>query len=145
MLEELGIEPDKIVKKFIATLTLRGLDSDLVKEDDMACVLAVCVAFGALLLCRGKIEFGNIYGFGLCGSFAICALINLLTRKGVYVQFYSTICILGSCLLPFTFLAAAALFMDMLNPIGVVFEFLIVAWASIAATRMFEIKHDMTD
>lgn len=117
----MGIEPDKILKKFIQILTQRGLDSDLAKEEDMAGTLLICVIFGTLLMLRGKIEFGNIYGFGLCGCFVIYTLINLLTKKGVYVNFYTTICILGYCLLPFTFLAGAGIFLPLLDPIGIVF------------------------
>lgn len=84
MLEELGIEPEKIKKKFIAILTQRGMDV-AAAEDDMAGTLLVCVMFGVLLMLRGKIEFGNIYGLGLTGCCAICLLINLLTKRGVYV------------------------------------------------------------
>lgn len=53
-MEELGIEPDKIKKKFIAILTQRGMDQVAV-EDDMAGTLLVCVMFGLLLMLRGKI------------------------------------------------------------------------------------------
>ncbi|MFM7855688.1 MAG: hypothetical protein ACKO96_28105 [Flammeovirgaceae bacterium] len=64
-------------------------------EDDMTGALIIIVVFGILLMLRGKIQFGNIYGFGLTGCGAICLLINLLTKKGVYVELYSTISILG--------------------------------------------------
>lgn len=107
-------------------------------EDDMAGTFLVCVMFGVLLMLRGKIEFGNIYGFGLTGCFAIWFLINLLTKKGVSLQLYSTISIMGYCLLPFVLLASFALFVKLLNPFGLVFGFLTVMWSSIAATRFFE-------
>ena len=64
-------------------------------EDDMTGTFIICVALALLLLLRGKIQFGNIYGFGLTGCAAICLLINLLTKRGVYVGLYSTISILG--------------------------------------------------
>jgi len=64
-------------------------------EDDMTGTFIIIVVFGILLMLRGKIQFGNIYGFGLTGCGAICLLINLLTKKGVYVELYSTISILG--------------------------------------------------
>ena len=63
--------------------------------DDMTGTFIIIVVFGILLMLRGKIQFGNIYGFGLTGCGAICLLINLLTKKGVYVELYSTISILG--------------------------------------------------
>jgi protein YIPF5/7 len=134
------------MQKFLLVLTQRGLDtSEIAKEDDMATTLCVLFVFGTLLLIRGKIQFGNIYGFGLCGCFLICGLINLLTKRGESIQFYSTICILGNCLLPFLFLALAAIFFDLLHPIGMCFELFIVVWSAISATRFFELKMDMKD
>ena len=47
----------------------------------MGGALLVCIVFGTLLMLRGKIEFGNIYGFGICGCIAIFLLINLLTKN----------------------------------------------------------------
>ena len=51
---ELGIEPEKIKNKFIAILTQRGMDK-VAAEDDMTGTFIICVAFGILLLLRGKI------------------------------------------------------------------------------------------
>jgi len=80
----------------------------------MAGTLLVCVMFGFLLMMKGKIQFGNIYGCGLMGCCAICILINLLVRRrGVHVELYSTISILGNSLLPFVVLAASNLFFDL--------------------------------
>lgn len=107
-------------------------------EDDMAGTFLVCVMFGVLLMLRGKIEFGNIYGFGLTGCGGICLLINLLTPKGVYVQLYSTISIMGYCLLPFVLLAGSALFVKLLHPVGLVFGLLTILWSSVTATKFFE-------
>lgn len=73
------------------------------------------------------------------------ALINLLTKRGVYVELYATISIMGYCLLPFVFLAAAALFIDLLHPVGVAFGIFIVMWSAVAATRLFEHSLDMKD
>jgi len=50
----LGIEPEKIKNKFIAILTQRGMDK-VAAEDDMTGTFIICVAFGILLLLRGKI------------------------------------------------------------------------------------------
>ena len=111
----------------------------------MAGTLIVCVMFGLLLMLRGKIQFGNIYGFGLTGCIAIYALINLLTKKGVYVDLYSTISIMGSCLLPFVFLASASLFFNLKHPAGRAFAIFIVLWSAIAATRLFEYSLEMKD
>jgi len=53
--------------------------------------------------------------------------------------------VLGYCLLPFTFLAAAALFVDLMHPLGVLFELFIVLWSAVSATRFFEQKEEMRD
>ena len=111
----------------------------------MTGTLVVIVMFGFLLMLRGKIQFGNIYGFGLTGCVAIYCLINLLTRKGVYVELYSTISIMGCCLLPFCFLATAAIFTNLVNPYGIAFGVFVVLWSATAATRLFEYSLDMKD
>ena len=112
----------------------------------MAGAILVCLLYGTLLMLRGKIEFGNIYGFGICGCIAIYALINLLTKsQSQTVQLYSTICILGYCLLPFTVLALAGLFLDLLNPLGLAFQGFIVLWSAFAATRLFEVRYNKRD
>lgn len=54
MLEELGIEPEKIKAKFLAILTQRSVDK-VAAEDDMAGTILVLVMFGFLLMFRGKI------------------------------------------------------------------------------------------
>lgn len=54
LLEELGIEPDKIKNKFIAILTQRGMDK-VANEDDMTGTFIICVLFGVLLMLKGKI------------------------------------------------------------------------------------------
>lgn len=81
----------------------------------------------------------------MTGCGAICLLINLLTKKGVYVELYSTISIMGYCLLPFVFLAAAALIFNLLHPAGVIFGIFTVMWSAVAATRLFEYSLDMKD
>lgn len=72
-------------------------------------------------------------------------MINLLTKKGVYVELYSTMSILGYSLLPFCFLALASIFVDLKNAIGIAFSILIILWSTLAATRFFENNLDMSD
>lgn len=48
----------------------------------MGGALLVFIIFGMLLTLKGKLEFGNIYGFGLTGCMAISLIINLLSPKG---------------------------------------------------------------
>jgi len=152
LLEDLGIEPDKIKAKYWAILTQRGI-KEVAAYDDMAGTLFVLFVFGVLLLLvsanqesltllfflvqKGKIQFGNIYGVALTGCIGICLLINLLTKKGVYVELYSTMSILGYSLLPFIFLTAGSLFIELINPLGLAFSLLIILWSTGTATRFF--------
>ena len=72
-------------------------------------------------------------------------MINLLTKKGVYVELYTTISILGYSLLPFCSLALGSIFMNLQNPIGIGVCALIILWSTITATRFFENSLDMQD
>jgi hypothetical protein len=42
----------------------------------------VAILFGLSFLLRGRVEFGNIYGFGLTGCVGIFLIINLMSKKG---------------------------------------------------------------
>ena len=128
----------------MAILTQRGLEK-VAQEDDMTGTILVCVIFGMLLLFKGKIYFGSIYGFGLSGCTGICVLIKLLTRRDVQITLYGTISVLGYCLLPFCFLALASVFLNLVNPVGLLIIGLTVMWSAVAATRLFEYSLEMQD
>lgn len=76
----------------------------------MAGPLLVFILFGLLELLKGKVEFGNIYGFGLTGCIGVYLIINLLSRRGQYVELYSCMSILGYSLLPMCIVAAVSIF-----------------------------------
>ena len=112
----------------------------------MAGPIVVAVLFGLSLLARGKVEFGNIYGFGLTGCVGIFMIINLLSKQGQYVELYSCISILGYSLLPFCFLAVSSLFCSLReSAVGMGLCWLMVAWSTVTATRFFEHGLDMED
>ena len=79
---DLGIEPDKIIKKYVAILTQMGI-KDVADYHDISGTLAIAGLFGFLLMLRGKLQFGYIYGCGLTGCVGMWFLINLLTKRGV--------------------------------------------------------------
>lgn len=153
---DLGIEIDKIKQKFISILTQRGIKENA-DYDDMAGPLLVCVIFGLLLLLvrnfnrlifalqKGKVQFGYIYGFGLSGCFGIFLIINLMSKRNQYVEFYKAMSILGYSLLPFTFLALLSLFLNLFSIAGGVASLLIIGWCTVTATRFFEYGLDMED
>ena len=72
-------------------------------------------------------------------------MINLLTKKGVYVELYSTISILGYSLLPFCALAICSIFTSLHNMLGISFCLFIILWSTVTATRFFENSLDMSD
>lgn len=90
-------------------------------------------------------EFGSIYGFGLSGCLGIYFIINLMSKRNQYVEFYKTISILGYSLLPFTFLALLAVFAELRGPPGGIASLLIITWSTVTATRYFEYGLDMED
>ena len=141
---DLGIEPDKIIKKYIAILTQMNI-KEVADYHDISGTLAIAGLFGFLLLLRGKLQFGYIYGCGLTGCVGMWLLINLMTKRGVEVSLYSVLSILGYSLLPFDILASGSLFFDLLNPLGACFCFFIISWATITATRFFSHSLDMGD
>lgn len=108
--------------------------------------IIIFLLFNSILMLRGKVEYGNSYGFGLSGSLFICMLINLLTKKAIYVELYTTFSVLGYSLLPFVFLAAGSLAFTLhANAVGLAIALAVVTWATISATRMFEYCFDMQD
>jgi hypothetical protein len=48
----------------------------------MAGPIIVAVLFGLILMLKGKVHFGSIYGFGLTGATCIYLVINLMSKKG---------------------------------------------------------------
>jgi protein YIPF5/7 len=60
----------------------RDIPEDVATYDDMTGVVLVGILFAFSFVLRGRIEFGNIYGFGLTGSIWIYFIINLMAQKG---------------------------------------------------------------
>jgi TRAP-type C4-dicarboxylate transport system permease small subunit len=137
---------EKIKLKFLAIMTQRGFDqNDIAQYDDMNGPVLVAIIFGVLLTLKGKLEFGSIYGFGLTGCIGIQILINLMSKPGQYVDLFTCASNLGYSLLPFCFLAATSIFIDLNNGLGSILCMLIIAWSTKTATNLFEYGLDMTD
>ena len=94
---------------------------------------------------KGRLEFGNIYGFGLTGCLGIFFIINLLSKRGQYVELFTCASNLGYSLVPFVFLAAISIFTDLNNPLGMILCAIVVGWSTVNATRLFEYGLDMQD
>ena len=131
---ELGINFGEIFAKSKAVLIPRASDAHVMSQMDLAGPLFFALLLGGLLLLRGKLHFGYIYGLGLVGIVGIWALLNLMSASGM--DLYRTACILGYCLLPMAVLAAVAI----VRPRGI-FAVLLgggaVGWSTYASSLMF--------
>ncbi|CDW76117.1 UNKNOWN [Stylonychia lemnae] len=144
LLEDLEIDLDRIKAKLISVITQRGIKENA-DYDDMSGPILVCILFGFLLLLKGKVQFGYIYGFGLTGCLGIYFIINLLSKRGQYVELYKTTSILGYSLMPFVLLALTSVFVELSNIIGGVLSLAMIIWSTTTATRYFEYGLDMED
>jgi hypothetical protein len=68
-----------------------------------------------------------------------------MSKQGQYVDLFTCASNLGYSLLPFCFLAATSIFIDLNNGLGSIFCALIIAWSTKTATNLFEYGLDMAD
>ena len=64
---DLGIDIKQITRKVLSVASLRKVNQEVVDDADLAGPLLIAIIFGTILLFRGKVQFGYIYGFGLTG------------------------------------------------------------------------------
>ncbi|KAK3930919.1 CCR4-NOT transcription complex subunit 6 [Frankliniella fusca] len=106
LLEELGIDPDRIIAKTLAVLNPfhgQAVTDDanfLLQDADLAGPVLFCLLLGAcLLLSGGKVPFGYIYGLAMISCIVMYGLLNLMTTN-VSISLSSVASVLGYCLLP---------------------------------------------
>lgn len=134
LLEELGVRFDHISSKTQAVLYLNKTVSEHILDDtDLAGPLCFCLLLGACLLLSGKVHFGYIYGFSMCGCAALQAVVSLMHPAGL--DFWRTCSVLGYCLLPVIFLAALGVILPLKGIIGLFLSILAIGWSTVAATR----------
>lgn len=143
LLEELGIDPDRIMQKTLAVLNpfhRRGQIDDasyLLQDSDLAGPVAFCLVLAAFLLLAGsKAHFGYVYGLALTSCILMYILLSLMSTNS-NVTLSSVASVLGYCLLPVVVLAAFSVFATLRGPIGLLFATLTVSWAALSASRLF--------
>ncbi|XP_034943008.1 protein YIPF7 [Chelonus insularis] len=143
LLEELGIDPDRIIQKTLAVLNpfhRRGQTDDanyLMQDSDLAGPVAFCLVLAAFLLLAGsKAHFGYVYGLASTSCLLMYVLQYLMSTTG-NVTLSSVASVLGYCLLPVVVLAGLSVFTTLKGPVGTVFAVLAVAWATLSASRLF--------
>eukprot|EP00741_Cyanophora_paradoxa_P002480 tig00000076_g2404.t1 len=146
LLEELGINPDLILRKTLALLKpSKSVDRTLTEDADMAGPLLLCLLLGFFLLLTGKVHFGYIYGLGACGCIGIYFVINLMDQQNSGVDLYRCTSILGYCLLPIVFLAFLTLIVPVMSAIGFVVSALSIGWATYMASGIFMESFNMKE
>lgn len=143
LLEELGIDPDRIMQKTLAVLNpfhRKGQIDDanyLLQDSDLAGPVAFCLVLAAFLLLAGsKAHFGYVYGLAVTSCLLMYILQSLMSSSS-NVTLSSVASVLGYCLLPVVVLAGIGVFTSLRGPFGLISAILVVAWASLSASRLF--------
>lgn len=143
LLEELGIDPDRIIQKTLAVLNpfhRRGQIDDanyLMQDSDLAGPAAFCLILAAFLLLAGsKAHFGYVYGLATTSCLLMYILQTLMSSTGT-ITLSSVASVLGYCLLPVVALAGLSVFTTLRGPLGMGLAGLAVAWATVSASRLF--------
>lgn len=143
LLEELGIDPDRIVAKTLAVLNPfhgQGVTDDanfLLQDADLAGPGLFCLLLGAcLLLSGGKVPFGYIYGLAMISCIVMYILLNLMTTT-VSITLASVASVLGYCLLPVVGLSCLGIFVPLTGIFGLAAGLFIVIWCALSASRLF--------
>lgn len=136
LLEELGVNFEHIVHKTKAALNPFGAISHHIMDDaDLAGPLLFFLLFAVSLLLNGKAHFGYVYGFGLVGTCAQWAVLNLMALS--YIDFTRTMSVLGYCLLPLVATAFLGIVVSLNNILGYVLGLSAVAWCTYSSSGFF--------
>lgn len=147
ILEELGIDFGHIkAKTKIVLWPKRSMitpGSAMGNDDDFAGPLLFCLTLGTIMLFKGKVQFGAIYGVFVSGWLGIWAVLNLMSAKGIDI--YRTASVIGYSLLPIVMLAALSIPVEMRGVAGAIFIPAAVLWCSNAASLFFVAALDADD
>ena len=128
----------------LSIISFRKIDKQIVDDADLSGPLLIAIIFGTLLLFRGKVQFGYIYGFGLTGCIGIFCLLKSMVAKEQPLFLYTVMSVLGYCLLPFTILAAVTIFVPVINILGAILSLVIILWSTFMATQFIDAMLTMT-
>ncbi|XP_043257858.1 protein YIPF5 homolog [Colletes gigas] len=141
LLEELGIDIDRILQKTLAVLNpfhRRGQIDDanyLLQDSDLAGPITFCLILAAFLsIAASKAYFGHIYGLAVISCILMYILLVLMSNTN-NITFFSVASILGYSLLPVVALAGFSVFIKLQDPIGFLLIIIAVTWATLSASR----------
>ncbi|CAK9832910.1 Protein YIPF5 [Anthophora retusa] len=143
LLEELGIDIDRILEKMLAVFNPfhgRGQIDDanyLLQDSDLAGPIAFCLTLaGFLSLAGSKSQFGYVYGLATTSCILMYILLSLMSNSS-NITLSSVASVLGYCLLPIVALAGFSIFTTLRGPVGLGLAIFAVAWSTVSASRLF--------
>jgi len=145
ILEELGINLGHIAAKTRSVLHPRkaGVNPEDLVDADLAGPVVFALVLGTLLLLKGKVSFGYIYGCGAVGCGGMYTVLNLMSTRGIDIS--RTVSVLGYCLLPIVLLAALSVVVDLRGTVGYVLIPVGVLWCTHAAALFFVVQLQLDD
>ncbi|XP_076290596.1 yip1 domain-containing 1 [Lasioglossum baleicum] len=142
LLEELGIDPKRILQRTLAVLNpfhKRGELDDanyLLQDSDLAGPVVFCILFAACLsLANSKANFSYVYGLAVTSCIFMYFLLSLMSHRS-NITLFSIASVLGYCLLPIVALASISIFTTLKGPIGLSLTLMTVIWATLSASRL---------
>ncbi|XP_031847013.1 yip1 domain-containing 1 [Nomia melanderi] len=142
LLEELGIDPKRILQRTLAVLNpfhKRGELDDanyLLQDSDLAGPVAFCIVFAACLsLSDSKANFSYVYGLAVTFCIFMYILLSLMSHRS-NITLSSIASVLGYCLLPIVVLASFSIFTTLKGSIGLSLAILAVVWATLSSSRL---------
>lgn len=146
LLEELGIRFDQIWSKTQAVVNpTKQLNESILDDADLAGPVFFCLLMGSFLLFSGKLHFGYIYGFSVCGCLGMHTMLNLLLLNNKDIDIWLVCSVLGYCLIPVLGLAGISPLLKLQSVVGVVLAVLVICWSTHSATRLFHAKLCLMD
>lgn len=136
LLEELGIEPSKILDRSLAVLN--PFQSVPFDDVDLVGPVCYCLTLGGLLIVMGsKINFGYVYGLAVTSCLMMYFLLNLMTNTtAMTLTFVASV--LGYSIIPMIFLSCLSLFIPLqTNVVGWALTALAIFWCSFSASQIF--------
>eukprot|EP00897_Mesotaenium_endlicherianum_P010624 jgi/Mesen1/9590/ME000657S08875 len=133
LLEELGIDIPKIVRKMVSVLNPLRINADVHEDGDLSGPLLFCLLFGLCQLLGGKVHFGIILGWASLASLFLYLIFNLLVgaqAHGGSLDLYRCCSLIGYCLLPHIVFSSISLFMPHRSLLSLVLAGLTVLWST---------------
>mmetsp|Transcript_2220 Transcript_2220/g.5942 ORF Transcript_2220/g.5942 Transcript_2220/m.5942 type:complete len:509 (-) Transcript_2220:230-1756(-) len=147
LLEELGINiPNILLKTKAVVFPFSRFGGDQIdpvaicRDGDLPGPVALLMLLGAEMVLTGKLQFGYIYVYGLCGCVAMTLVVNLISPSEA-VSFWTVASIMGYSMLPVNILALVKIFVvNLINmqTLGDILACGTVVWSTMASTRLLE-------